>query len=624
MEDTDSSEVERLKERLKVNFFQIEKSLAEYDTRMDNFEKNLRKIDASLKKAGSSKPVFAAASVPASAPAIDAKFEKRLAEKIGESLSKEIGEKMEERLEKLHKAIQGNLVGLSSLERRLEGAEKSIGPKGEIKESISDMDLALNKLENALTKKIEASQKAMAEVKLSKPLAKPDPKAEARLESIEKSLKSVEKAVSSKSDTFKRAEDELRKLVEGRLKLVQTVDDKFSDIEGKIDAFGKDYNEMQALKTELEADRKLYSELRAAALESIERLTGVEKDFSLNLEELGKIEDSAKETMALSRQVSEETRKEILRMDKEAKALLDNFLDFKEELNEAFSAEALALDEKRHTFERSFSAQTRAEIARLEGKIGLIGKELAQKQAVFEKGIEKGMDGFDKRNSILEKNMAQFQKDTEEGISKTFALIEGKANELKANAEVLNKQLVKENEGRLKEIALSAQKLESSARSSIQEGLSKIEGRGNEIEKKMQLMHEGFEEAASKRMDAFQDTLQENVDFVLSKQSKRINSFGEQVREVRVEFNRVKSDVVEKTIDDEMNKLLIILSEKMKGLTTQDQFDQFREELRYKIDKIRSPETKPLEARIYCLEEDLAELKKLIRGISQRLPVVVE
>jgi len=39
-----SDEVERLKERTKVNFFQVEKRLAEDDIRMDGLEKSIKEI----------------------------------------------------------------------------------------------------------------------------------------------------------------------------------------------------------------------------------------------------------------------------------------------------------------------------------------------------------------------------------------------------------------------------------------------------------------------------------------------------------------------------------------------------------------------------------------------------
>jgi len=114
------------------------------------------------------------------------------------------------------------------------------------------------------------------------------------------------------------------------------------------------------------------------------------------------------------------------------------------------------------------------------------------------------------------------------------------------------------------------------------------------------------------------------LDKGFEKQNNRITEYGDKVDAVAVGFTRLKTDVVERTIDEEMNKLLIILNDKLKSLVTRDEMDNIRTELRYRLEQVRTPEIRPLEARIIGLEEDLSEIKKLLRGVSQRLPVIVE
>jgi phage shock protein A len=59
-------------------------------------------------------------------------------------------------------------------------------------------------------------------------------------------------------------------------------------------------------------------------------------------------------------------------------------------------------------------------------------------------------------------------------------------------------------------------------------------------------------------------------------------------------------------------------------LITKQDFDLLKAKLENKVEQIRKPEIEPLEKRISAMEEDIDELKRLLRGISQRLPVIVE
>ena len=73
-----------------------------------------------------------------------------------------------------------------------------------------------------------------------------------------------------------------------------------------------------------------------------------------------------------------------------------------------------------------------------------------------------------------------------------------------------------------------------------------------------------------------------------------------------------------------MNKLLVVLNGKLKDFSTKEDFDAINADMRRRLELIRSPELKPLEARMSGIETDINELKKLLRGMSQRLPVIME
>ena len=70
--------------------------------------------------------------------------------------------------------------------------------------------------------------------------------------------------------------------------------------------------------------------------------------------------------------------------------------------------------------------------------------------------------------------------------------------------------------------------------------------------------------------------------------------------------------------------MVVILRDKVKDLVTLNDFEKIRGELRNKIEQVRMPEIMPIEKRVNMMESDLEEVKRLLRGLSQRLPVVLE
>lgn len=158
----------------------------------------------------------------------------------------------------------------------------------------------------------------------------------------------------------------------------------------------------------------------------------------------------------------------------------------------------------------------------------------------------------------------------------------------------------------------------------IRAELAKVEDKADRIEKFLIQSSKVIEEYNDKALGSFREEIYGQIKENFESQNKKISEFGDCSNSLAAQFSHLKSEVVEKTIDAEMNKLLIILNEKLKGLVTKDEFDSIRGDIKYRLEQIRSPELKPFEARIAGLEDDIFELKKLLRGVSQRLPVIVE
>ncbi|MGC9310616.1 MAG: hypothetical protein ACP5E4_02725 [Candidatus Aenigmatarchaeota archaeon] len=567
----DAEEFEKLKERVKLNFFQIEKSLAEFDTRLDHLEKIERKAESVLMKldkkafpksrGGKEENLLEATKVPGQNISLmayldiltrnvdkalvkteqlnemfseagrgkgggrspETEAELKELKKSLEGISKEFGElKGGAKLprDELKKAVSLELKPLDEIEKRLNGLEDRVAslktplpraevkapaeiPKAEIKRIVDEEIVPLKEALGEALIRVSSIETAVSEG-----AAKTGKGVETRLKNAETALGRLFEHQDKSSLDAKRSEQEIRKFVQERLRPVEDIRNQISELDEKLADAKALLETWQDLKKEVDMDKKLYEEIKSAALEAVERLRAMEEEFDSSVGELGTLKKEINVLRKDGESLLGELKKELLLMEENEDKLKDSMA----------------------AFSRNLKSEVRAEISRQD-----------------------------------EKN----------------------------------------------DVAATALKNE------VQLGLARIEGEALAMTNKTGAK-------LIKQVGDFADRLEENTNSVLAKQTKRIKSIGKQFRAIEEDFGRLKTEVVEKTIDDEMNKLLIILSEKMKVLATMKEFDLFRDEIRHKVDEIRSPEMRPLESRIYCLEEDISELKRLLRGISQRLPVVVE
>ena len=154
--------------------------------------------------------------------------------------------------------------------------------------------------------------------------------------------------------------------------------------------------------------------------------------------------------------------------------------------------------------------------------------------------------------------------------------------------------------------------------------IQKLDSERKQTEENIEEFKNKLKERLIKKFAELDYKLENEIKINLSKHSELLNNFGEKFLSIEEQIKNVKKDVVEKTIDEEMNRLFLILNDKLKDLITKRDFDILKAKLEREVEQIRKPEIKPIEERIYLMEKDVIELKRLLRGISQRLPVVVE
>ncbi|RLJ01986.1 MAG: hypothetical protein DRP10_02665 [Candidatus Aenigmatarchaeota archaeon] len=154
--------------------------------------------------------------------------------------------------------------------------------------------------------------------------------------------------------------------------------------------------------------------------------------------------------------------------------------------------------------------------------------------------------------------------------------------------------------------------------------LSILSAEGKRIEQNVEEFKNKLREKLIKKFEDLDYKLENEVKTNLSRHGEILNNFGKRFLSVEQQIKNVKRDIVEKIIDEEMNKLLLILNNKLKDVVTMQDFEVIKAELRNKVEQIRKPEIKPLEERISAIEESIKELEKLLRSISQRTPVIVE
>jgi chromosome segregation ATPase len=300
----EKNEFEQLKEKIKINFLQIEKILANFDEKVDEIERNTIEIH---------------------------NLEKRFVE-IGNqinNLRKNIKES--ENVEELKETIKKISKDVDNLKNNLEGVSEI----KEIKNQINNLKKEFENFKGARdTKEFEdMKDKVRANILKMEDLLT---KYNARIEDVERSLMFVEK-LDKKIDEVKVEMTNFKKIIGENINEFKK---ELGDIKGfkdfknkfdKIESFVKDFNENLeawiAFSKDFNKNKDMYLELREAVIASIEKLKQKEQIFDSNIEEFAIITKKLEENERLYDVLSTDIKSQIAYLKEEVNKSKNNIED---------------------------------------------------------------------------------------------------------------------------------------------------------------------------------------------------------------------------------------------------------------------------------------------------------
>ena len=537
-------EIEKLREKFKINFFQIEKTLVRYDERINSIEKEekeIKKINDELKQ-----------------ELTDIKLN-----------LKQINEKIGSRTERLEKVAIDN---------------KNF--KDAIKQSFID---DIKKIEESYRENLKIIKERQIELE-----------------------KKLERIMCGNDEKFKNIEKQLAELWKVQIKLNGADGQAIS--KNLIDEIEKSIRERME-KEKVAIDNKNFKD--AIKQSFIDDIKKIEESYRENLKiikerqiELEKkleriIYGNDEKFKNIEKQLAELGKVQIKLNGADGQAISKNLIDEIEKYNEKLNN---LLKNKSEEFEE-IENNIRERIERAE----YLGSKLEE--------IEKLIKEFDIKSEKWRIFSEELERDKNLYLELRKVVL-ASIDKLKNFEKVFNENLeeFREINNRVEEYEKSFKILSLETKKEIQ----KLDSARKQTEENIEEFRNKLKEQLVKKFAEMDNKLENEIKINLNKHARLLNTFGEKFLNIEEQIKNMKKDVVEKTIDEEMNRLFLILNDKLKDLITKRDFDILKAKLEREVEQIRKPEIKPIEERIYLMEKDVIELKRLLRGISQRLPVVVE
>jgi len=381
-----SEELERLKERTKINFFQVEKRLAEDDARMDNLEKSLNEIKDLKKSLGKYERQNASSAntdqLGSQLSAVNSTIKHLESEisQVWDSMQKLAGERQSGSSDGINGRVANLVKNMAVLEDEIRqiknrssgewhGADKD---SENLRNQVSAISRDVSYLAQGL-QKLRQDVEAASSGKESAPLEK----VKSQILELTDALKIVKEEVSEakghlqKIKGFEESRDEYIKGIRDDLK---NFVGQMPELEEEFTQVRKDLQEIDALKAELGSDRKLYLELRNAVLASVEKFAGLEKDFSRRLEELGELSRNVEATRKLNEVLLRQAREELSKFEESSLRLKGEMREEVKDEVTRLEAEGSKLEQLIASSNKATKNEVMAEIARLEDERTMLEK----------------------------------------------------------------------------------------------------------------------------------------------------------------------------------------------------------------------------------------------------------
>ena len=154
--------------------------------------------------------------------------------------------------------------------------------------------------------------------------------------------------------------------------------------------------------------------------------------------------------------------------------------------------------------------------------------------------------------------------------------------------------------------------------------LQRLDSERKRIEQNVEEFKNKLKERLIKKFSDLDFKLESEIKSKIREQDSLLSSYGGVFTKLEANMKGIENEVIPRKIDMEFNEMLLVLNNKLKDLISRQDFDMLEAKLKNEVEQIRKPEMKPIEDKVLRVEEDINELKRLLRGISQRLPVIVD
>ncbi|RLI99825.1 MAG: hypothetical protein DRP06_02880 [Candidatus Aenigmatarchaeota archaeon] len=336
--------------------------------------------------------------------------------------------------------------------------------------------------------------------------------------------------------------------------------------------------------------------------------------------------------------IAKENKKVIIEIEKEMGVLHKDFLAKTKNLEDIFNKKVLAMNSSSLATEKKMVEFTKTRMAELYKQLTTTISKKESEFKEMENSINKKIKRVDALGSKLpkiESNVEIFNKNYQDWKIFSIGLEEDKKLYLELRKVVLDsieklKNLENVFNQNLEEFEEINNRIEGNEKTykemseKTKNEMVRLDEKSNNLETSIEEYKIKLKDRLTKRFEELNSRLENEVKVKLIEQDNLISNYGSKFTEMEQKFKELENEVIPKKIDKEFNEMLVILRDKLKDLVTLNEFEKIRGELRTKIEQVRMPEITPVEKRIDMIESDLEEVKILLRGLSQRLPVVLE
>jgi len=640
------NDIERLENRMRTNFFDIEKRLntleaASSVSALEEFRERLQELE-DLQML------------------LQTEIMQIKQKIIGEEIEMPAGD-VEKRIEKLEETIsKGVPVAVDEdIEKRLESLEKASDVK-EVKKMIEKLGFETKNLD-ALSKRIDDIEKQLKESQryFNKKIEELEDLSEKSGKMLsEKGMKiflnkinDAKIDISKKLDEIESVRENLEKVIKDRRDLIKKIDDSEVAISKADVLLTKIITQEEKVRSDLKKIEALKDRINSRIDDRIGEMESIKEDVD---EKINKIKEIMNNTnKALSTEFNEkinELKTFAETTDKNLVALTKNVKNNRNEIEEMINGISNKI--------KMIEART--------------GKKIDDKIKGIESELNKNMESkiIDIKNDIISNSEKNFKDISNELSKKTDEInqINEKINELKTFGEMTDKNLValtknvKNNRNEIEtliqtsvDLSKKTEKIRQVVNDIKTENENKftnfikeyeiIKNSNHDIRNNVKKINETVENLKTQIIDNKEKLDKISVNEI-EKQKEEINkikNIGKELDKLNNKINIIENSVYDrsaKLLTDNLRKFSRIVDKKFESLPDKNFLDNYKNnlynnlyaklhsEIMNTISKKHAPVTREyveqLAKRISIIEGQISKMRELLKGVSVRVPVIVE